>query len=430
MSPLYAGLPRGPSGMPPEEVARHQRARLYGAMIEAVSQGGYKATTVAHLIALAGVSRRAFYEQFPNKEQCFLATHDILVARGRKRLVEAWRGQRSWADSLHGACRALIDDLALAPKGPRLVLVHSLGVGPGALERLQLAGLAFERLLACGFRAAPDGAELPVLAPRAIVGGIRHLAFRRLLEGRERELPPLSEELLDWIECYRSPATVRLAALALPRPRQLEPRTAGFLTGGQPNARALGALAHLILQDGYARLSDVRIAELAGLSTEAFHARFRTGRECFLALLDEFAAETLDKARDLWLTAPSWPQAVHRAIGAFLEHLLAHPELARIAFVELFALGPAIAERLTGSVDGLVALLSEGAPPPRHAPAVLHEALTGALWSVIAGYVASGRLARLPRLLDQLTFIVLAPHLGAKGAVEAIQTIRRPLRAV
>jgi hypothetical protein len=60
----------------------------------------------------------------------------------------------------------------------------------------------------------------------------------------------------------------------------------------------------------------------------------------------------------------------------------------------------------------------------------VHEALTGALWSVIASYVANDRLTKLPCLLDQLTFIVLAPHLGAKGAVEAIQSIRKPLRAV
>lgn len=429
-APLYTGLPSGPNGMHPEEVARNQRARLFGAMIEAVSQNGYEATTVAHVIALAGVSRRAFYEQFPNKEECFLATYDILAARGRKRLVTAWRGQRSWADSLHGACRSLVDDFAFAPKGPRLVLVHSLAVGPRALERLQLSGLAFERLLACGFRAAPDGAELPVLAPRAIVGGIRHLAFRRLLEGRERELLALAEELLDWIESYRSPAVARLAALGVPRPRLLTPRSAAFLAGDAPRASALGALAQLTLEDGYARLSDLRIAGHAGLSTEAFHAHFASSRECFLALLDEFAAEALEQARDLRRTAPSWPQAVHRAIGAYVEHLLAHPELTRIAFVELFALGPAIAERLTGSVDGLVDLLGEGAPAPRHGPAVLHEALTGALWSVIVSYVANDRLARLPCLLDQLTFIVLAPHLGAKGAVEALQAIRRPLRAV
>ena len=126
--------------------------------------------------------------------------------------------------------------------------------------------------------------------------------------------------------------------------------------------------------------SDLRIAGKAGLSTEAFHAHFRNRRECFLALLDEFAAESLEEARDLWKTAPSWPQAVHRAIGAYVEHLLAHPELTRIAFAELFALGPAIAHRLTGSVDGLVDLLAQGAPAPRHGSAVLQETLTGPAW--------------------------------------------------
>jgi AcrR family transcriptional regulator len=416
--------------MEPEEVARHQRARIYGAMIEAVSQSGYQATTVAHVIALAGVSRRAFYEQFPNKERCFLATYDIVVARERKRLVDAWQRERGWANRLHGACRTLIADLAETPKGPHLVLVDSLGVGPRARERLLLAGLTFERLLASAFQAAPDGIELPVLAPRAIVGGIRHLAFRRLREGREGELQALGEELLDWIESYRSPAVARLAALRLPKPREVDPRPAAFLAGEEQQARVLRALVQLTLEDDYARLTDARIAERAGLSTEAFHVSFRDRRDCFLALLDEFAAESLDEAKDLWRTAPSWPQAVHRAIGAYLEHLLAHPDLARIAFVELFAAGPAIAEHLTGPVDGLVDLLSEGAPAPRHGPAVLHEALTGALWSVIASHVASGRTSKLPRLLDQLTFIVLAPHLGAKGAVEAIQAVRRPLRAV
>ena len=67
-----------------DEVARNQRARMYGGMIEAVSERGYPQTTVAHVIAYAGVSRRAFYEQFQNKEACFLATYDIVVARARK----------------------------------------------------------------------------------------------------------------------------------------------------------------------------------------------------------------------------------------------------------------------------------------------------------------------------------------------------------
>ncbi len=154
---MYDRLPHGPSGMEREEVARNQRTRLYGGMIESVSQRGYHATTVAHVIALAGVSRRAFYELFANKEECFLATYDIIVARARKRVFDAWTEERGWANRLHAGCKALLDDVAAQPKGPRLVLVDSLGVGPAARGRMQLAGLAFERLVAGALQAAPDG---------------------------------------------------------------------------------------------------------------------------------------------------------------------------------------------------------------------------------------------------------------------------------
>src|SRR5260370_29471297 len=67
LTPLYKRLPHGPHGLGREAVARHQRARLYGGMVESVYQRGYAGTSVAHVIALAGVSRRAFYEQFSNQ---------------------------------------------------------------------------------------------------------------------------------------------------------------------------------------------------------------------------------------------------------------------------------------------------------------------------------------------------------------------------
>ena len=107
---MYRRLPHGPHGMGREAVARHQRARLYGAMIEAIDRQGYKATTVAHVIALAGVSRRAFYEQFANKEDCFLATYDIAVARAKKRMLEGWMSERGWANRMHRSCQAFVED--------------------------------------------------------------------------------------------------------------------------------------------------------------------------------------------------------------------------------------------------------------------------------------------------------------------------------
>ena len=91
IAPLYQRLPRGPHHLGPTEVARHQRLRMHGAMVEAVAANDYASTSVKQVIGLAGVSRRAFYEQFANKEECFLATFDLIAARGVKRVTRAYR---------------------------------------------------------------------------------------------------------------------------------------------------------------------------------------------------------------------------------------------------------------------------------------------------------------------------------------------------
>jgi len=430
VAPLYRRLPHGPSGMEREEVARNQRARLYGAMIESVAQRGYQATTVAHVIALAGVSRRAFYELFSNKEHCFLATYDIVVARARKRVLDAWVGERGWANRLHAACKALLDDAAENPNGPRLVLVDSLGIGPKVRERMQLAGLTFERLVGGAFQMAPDGVPIPRLIARGIVGGVRHVAFRRMLEHRERELLTLSDEVLDWIESYRTPAVARLGVPAPAPAARQPPSPAAFLLREDRRARALGSVVHLTLDEGYRQLTDPQIAQFAGMSTEAFHKQFPTKEECFLAVLDEFVAEALDAVRGPFGSAATWPDAVYRGVTAFVDYLVAHQALLRIAFIDLFDVGPGMIGRMTRSVEAFTKLITEEGPAPRRGPEVAAEAITGALWTIVSGYVSNDRLARLPCLVDHLTFIVLAPHLGAKPAVEAIQAARKPLRAV
>ena len=186
-----------------EEVERNQRSRLYGAMVEAVSRNGYERTTVAHVIALAGVSRRAFYELFANKEECFLGTYDMMIAQARKRLLHAWLSERGWENRMHSSCRSLLGGLARTPKGPRLVLVDSLGIGPRSRERMQLAGLVFERIVAGAFALAPEQVSYPQLTSRVVVTGVRQIVFNRLLAHRHRELAGLSDEVLDWIESYR-----------------------------------------------------------------------------------------------------------------------------------------------------------------------------------------------------------------------------------
>src|SRR5258708_6394294 len=69
------GLPRGRGALAPEEVARVQRERLLRATVAAVAELGYANARVADIVNRARASRQSFYEQFADKESCFLAAH-------------------------------------------------------------------------------------------------------------------------------------------------------------------------------------------------------------------------------------------------------------------------------------------------------------------------------------------------------------------
>jgi AcrR family transcriptional regulator len=425
LSAMYRRLPHGPHGMGRDAVARHQRARLFGAMIEAVHRQGYKATTVAHVIALAGVSRRAFYEQFANKEDCFLGTYDIAVARAKRRMVDGWMNERGWANRVHRACQAFVEDVSRNVKSSRLVLIEGLGLGARSRERLMRSAVAFERVLAEGFRAAPDGVQLPPLGPKAIVGGGRYLMFDRLLNDRAEELPTLTDELLDWISAYRSPAARIGVSRTAPPHRPAEP--AHFLESEEKRARVLGAVVHLTLDEGYLELTDPQIAQFAGMSTESFHKHFPSKQECFLAVVDEFVDETIEAVTAGAARASDWPEAAYLGVKAGIDHFVAHPGLTRMAFVDLFDLGPTVTECLDRSLGKLAEMLREGAPEARRAPLISHEAVAGAMWAIIGSYAVRKRVKYLPSLTDHLAFLVLAPYVGPKMAGQTIEATRRSL---
>jgi AcrR family transcriptional regulator len=251
----------------------------------------------------------------------------------------------------------------------------------------------------------------------------------RLRHGREVELPGLTDELLDWVSAYRSPVAGRLATIALPNPPHVPASPAGFLSGDDRRSRVLGAVVHLTLDEGFAELSDPQIAQFAGMSTEAFHKQFPNKEQCFLAVLDEFAEETIATIAATAARASTWPEAVYLGVGAAVDYFVAHPGLVRMAFIDLFDVGPRMVDRLNATLDRFVKLLEESAPEPRRAPTLAAEAVTGGLWTVLSGYAVRNRLRYLPCLVDHLAFLVLAPYLGPKPAIEAIESAKqRPRR--
>jgi len=422
LTPLYKRLPHGPHGLGREAVARHQRARLYGGMAESVYQRGYAATSVAHVIALAGVSRRAFYEQFSNKEDCFLATYDAFVAASRKRLLHAWMAERGWANRLYASCRVFLEGVAADPRGANLVLVESIGIGSRGRERRQLTATAFERVVATGFSLAPDGITLPPLAPRAVVGGLRFVVLRRVREGRHRELATLTDELLDWVNSYRSSAVARLRTLGSGRPPHLVAKRARFLTREDRRSSVMDAMVQLALEEGYTNITDAEIARAAAVSTEAFHREFSNKEECLLAVVDEFAAEAHDAVRRATRNDTEWPEAVHKGVEALIGYCAAHPGLVKLSFIDLFDAGNGMVARVSGLLDGFMTVMTGRVPVPERAPGVASEAIMGAIWAILASYAPHDRLRYLPCLVDHLTFLILAPYIGPRTAVEAIET--------
>ena len=156
IAPLYKRLPKGPHGIAPEDVVHHQRIRMHGAMIEAIAAHGYERTSVKHVIGLAGVSRRAFYEQFANKEDCFMETFDLIVNRAIRRVNGACRASDgSLEQRMSAGLRALVEELETNPKALHLVLLDALTAGPEGQLRLRRALGASEQLLAAASARLP-----------------------------------------------------------------------------------------------------------------------------------------------------------------------------------------------------------------------------------------------------------------------------------
>ena len=196
-------LPRRPYSSVREELRASQRGRLICAVADAVASKGYAATTVADVIALAGVSRRTFYEHFDDKEACFLASYDTGAQAIYDAMVASAQGIEGWEqvlDAVFGTWLAFLEaDLAFT----RAYMVEFWAAGDAARERWKerrerTAGLL--RVLHERAR-AEDPAIVPVsdTVIAAVVGGVNRVVISRVLEQGDAPLTALKPELLRFI---------------------------------------------------------------------------------------------------------------------------------------------------------------------------------------------------------------------------------------
>lgn len=183
-------MPRGRHGLPRGEVVANQRRRLIQAVPAAVREKGFGSLTVEDICGHAGVSRRTFYENFRDTEDCFVVSYrhhaeELMTVVGG---VAAVGGD--WRERARLALLALLRYLAERPDFARMAVIEVLAAGPAALAERDraitlLRGLIGEEAL----HAAPDPA--PSMLLEVIAGAILQLIYARVLEGQSSELEQL-----------------------------------------------------------------------------------------------------------------------------------------------------------------------------------------------------------------------------------------------
>lgn len=419
-------------GQSGKEVADHQRGRIHAATIELVNEGGYGALTVTGIARAAGVSNHTFYENFHDKEDCFLATYELIVRHAAREVLAARRRECDWRARLRAGFLAFVHEVAENPKAARLALVEAYAAGPTALERIDHTRGLFEALVDQSLAEAEDGVEMPRLIVRGIVAGVARVARARLLAGRGWALQRDVGELEEWALSLRDNAATEVCRsrgasavdgrVGMPgNGHDVTAGGTGWLPGADERGLILTAAARMVADEGYEALTVPRIRTAAGVSRSSFDAHFESVEDCFLTALEWGAGHLLSDARTAFLEAGGWPGGVYRAFAMLCAQIANKPFLGRLGFVDVFAPGGQGVRWRARFVANMGGFLRGSAPPGQRPTELGAEASAGAVCEVVRHHVATGQARRLPQAAGALSYIVLAPAIGAAAAEEAIR---------
>jgi hypothetical protein len=108
---------------------------------------------------------------------------------------------------------------------------------------------------------------------------------------------------------------------------------------------------------------------------------------------------------------------VEAGVRGLLEHIVAEPLFAKLAFFELPAAGAAALDQADAAIRRYTGFLDPRALPPDvpPLPPVVVEALGGGMWQAIQHEIAVGELEALPDFAPALTAVALTPLMQPAG---------------
>jgi AcrR family transcriptional regulator len=170
-----------------------KRQRILDGMLEAVGTEGYERTSVRTVLDRTGVYRQAFYDNFADKDDCYLQAYDAGLERVEALMLAAAAGEKSWRGQLRAGLAALLDFLDAEPDAGRALIVEVHAAGPEALAKRATAMERIAAFLDLARDGLDDAESPPPIAPEGIAAGIHAVIHSRLATGTSggfRELLP------------------------------------------------------------------------------------------------------------------------------------------------------------------------------------------------------------------------------------------------
>lgn len=184
-------LSRAYRGASPHQRVEQRRAQLVDAGVDLFGTIGYRAATIDHICARAGLSKRYFYESFPDSEALLLACYERCTNEFIDAMVTAvTEAPETIEAQLRAALVGFFSAIDADQRGARIFLLEVLGVSTAVDEayaaQFNRAASSIEALAGDAFSASRlPKPQLDVIA-QGIFGAILTVATQWLLDHRRR----------------------------------------------------------------------------------------------------------------------------------------------------------------------------------------------------------------------------------------------------
>jgi AcrR family transcriptional regulator len=181
---------------------------------------------------------------------------------------------------------------------------------------------------------------------------------------------------------------------------------------------------------GYEATTVADVIEAAGVTRQTFDGMFADKESCFLesydAVVDVLVAH-VTTAFESSVGEP-WQDRIIAGLRALVDLLATEHDIARMAMVEVTAVGEDARVRYRAALARFTPFLEEGrsvSAQGEELPADTARFAVGGATSMIFDEVRAGRGPDLRRLLPDLVFAVLMPYLGPEAAEDEMTRVAR-----